>query len=99
MSPGFGALRRLERTFGQFEQMEHAEIFQQVGNSRIRIQQFNPAIAAVIFPLPQLKTESGEHPEERAVHQQALGKLEHKIRVALLAQFVNESFEINTRIE
>src|SRR6266436_411159 len=79
--------------------MKHAEVLQQIRNSRIGVQQLDSAVAAIVLSLAQFKTETGQHTEKGAVHQQALRKIEHKVGVTLLPQFRNERFEINTRIE
>ena len=79
--------------------MQHPEVLKQLGDSRIRIGQFDPPV-----PLPwggavHFKTEPGEHSKKRAVHQHAFREIENEIAIAFLTQLIDQRFEIDTRIE
>ena len=83
------------RALLNFEQMQHSEMLQQIGNACVRIEQFNRALGFVRLRRIHLQSESCQHAEKRAVHQRAFAQVQNEIIPSLLHQFIDQRFEID----
>ena len=81
--PGLDIAGQLQRAGGDFEEMQRAQIFQQLGDARVGIQQFDAAVVRC-GRLVQLQAEPGQHAEKGAVHEHAFRQINDEMAVALL---------------
>ena len=79
------------------KKMGDPQIFQEIGNAVVGIQQFKSGM--VIAVVRVLEPQSGEHAEERTVHQQAFREVQDEMRTTVLREAVDQRLEIDTVIE
>src|SRR5437016_2432136 len=79
--------------------MQHAEVLQQLHHSRVRAPQLDSAGAGVFLAQAHLEAEPSQHAQERAVHKEAFGQIEHEVAIALLPKLIYQRLERDTRIE
>src|SRR5437660_6960143 len=94
-SDEFGWIGQLELALCQFEKVENAQVFEQLSNARIGIEQFEVRTATVVRAGDHFQAESCEDAQKSAIHECAFGEVEHEIIVAFIAQFSDQRFEID----
>ena len=91
----WGAVGSFNGAFGYFEQVQHAEIFEEFRDAAVGIEQLDGAIDFVRLRRVQFQSEAGEDAEEGAVHEHAFGEIENETGIASLQELIEEGFEIN----
>src|SRR5947208_12890548 len=79
------------------KEMGDAKIFQEIGDAMVRIQQLKSRMVVAVMGV--FDAQAGEHAQERAVHEQAFGKVEDEMRTTVLREAVDQRLEIHTVIE
>src|SRR5437763_1123757 len=79
--------------------MQHTKIFQKFSNAWVGIEQFDGPVAWVLLRLGHTQAKSRQHAQKGAVHQDALGEIQHEIPVSFLPQIIKQGLEINARME
>jgi hypothetical protein len=92
---GRSAVRSADRTLSDFEQMQHAKIFEQFRDAAVGIEKLNGAIDFIGLRRVQFQAKPREHAEKGAVHEDAFGEVENETGVTALQQLIKEGFEIN----
>ena len=95
---GLDAVGQGQRAAGGFEEMQRAKIFEQFGDARVGIEQFNAALIGRAG-LVQLDPKSGQHAQKRAVHEHALRQINDETVIALLAELGEQRFKIGAERE
>src|SRR5690242_11401613 len=75
----FSRVRHGKRALAEPEQMEDSEILEQFRDAGVRVQQLNRRVAWFLLRTTHLETKSGQDTQEGAIHEHAVGKVEHKI--------------------
>src|ERR1035438_1740813 len=96
---GLGLVRQGQGTLGEFEEVKHAESFEQLSDARVGVDQFDAVTAVVAIAGAELKSKPSQDAEKGAVHERTLCQVEHEVATALLAELVDEGLEINARGE
>ncbi len=94
---GLGPGGRNERTVPYAEQVQDAEILEQFHDSGVWVEQFEARTASFVLDRAEFQAESRQDAQERAVHEHALGEVEHEVLAALLPEFVEQGLEVYAR--
>src|SRR5689334_10716383 len=81
------------------EEVDDAEIIEQVGDARAGIEQLDASVSARVGFFGELETQARHDAEERAVHQLTVGEVEDEASGAPVPQFDQGRFEIDTALE
>ncbi len=96
VGPGLSVRRQSQRPLAQFEKMEHAQAFEQLGHTLIGIEQLDEGCVCRGVWTGHLQAVSSQNSEESAIHQGALGKFEHEPGKTPLPQFLYHGPQIDT---
>ena len=81
---GFRLIGQAEGAFIEFKKMQDTEAFQQLGYTRIRIEQFYRRGTLVLRRRAHFQTKPCQDSQKRAVHQRAFRQIQNEIAITLL---------------
>ena len=87
------------RTAHDLEKMFDTEIFEEVRDARIGIEQLDGPNRVSVASIAEFEAQPGEDAEKGAIHQNAFGEIKDEAAVAFVSKPVDEGFEIDAGIE